>query len=238
MTYDQLAEELKLLAEAQDWAALRTWFSYWNEENELIDKVILFGRFFLPNYLRDKTPDFHRELIRENFSDRNEYTAAPRGFAKTTINQLSIIFQVANRMEKFIVVIEKSFNEAAEVIRGVVDQFKDNEWITLVYGNLVKANEQGSIDDKNKDAQGDVVINAVRLRAKGFNTPIRGLKSNEWRPTKIYVDDVESDEHINNEEQRKKYRENYAQGIVPAVDISGSIKVRGTILHNDSLLKN
>lgn len=238
MVYEELAEELRLLVAAKEWKMVRTWFSYWDSEKELISKVLLWGRFFLPNYFRDTTPEFHKELIRENFSKENEYTAAPRGFAKTTINQLCIWFQVVNRMEQFIVVIEKSFNEASEVIRGVVDQFKDNDMIKQVYGNLVKVSASGEYEEKNKDAQGDVIINGVRLRAKGFNTPIRGLKSNEWRPTKIYVDDVESDEHIQNEEQRRKYRENYTQGIVPAVDITGSIKVRGTILHNDSLLKN
>ncbi len=236
--YDKLAAELKKLAGASEWKMLRVWFSYWETEEEKIYKCILWGRFFLPNYFRDKTPEFHKEIIQENLSDKNECTACPRGFAKTTLNQLCIWFEVVNKTQKFIVVVEKSFNEASEVIRGVVDQFKDNDIIRLVYGDLVKVNEQGKYDEGNKDATGDVVINGVRLRAKGFNTPIRGLKSAEWRPTKIYVDDVESDEHINNEEQRKKYRENYSQGIVPAIDIGGSIKVRGTILHNDSLLAN
>ena len=238
MNYDELAEELTLLANAKDWVALRGWFGYWDSEEELISKVILWGRFFLPHYLRDDTPAFHKELIRENFSKKNEYGASPRGFAKTTLNQLSICFQVANRMEKFIVVVEKTFNEASEVITGVVKEFRDNPMVRTVYGEMVKVNALGQYDEKNKDAQGDVFINGVRMRAKGFNTPIRGLKSNEWRPTKIYIDDVESDEHINSEEQRRKYRENYSTGIVPAVDIEGSIKVRGTILHNDSLLNN
>lgn len=238
MTYDQLAEELRLLVQAKEWQMVRTWFSYHDTKEEQIDKVILFGRFFLPNYLRDETPEFHRALIRENLSDKNEYNASPRGFGKTTINQLCIIFQVANKLEKFIVVIEKSFNEASEVIRGVAKEFRDNPMLIQVYGNLIKINQDGTIEDKSSDSQGDILINGVRIRAKGFETPIRGLKSNEWRPTKIYLDDVESDEHINSEEQRKKYRENYAQGIVPSIDITGSIKVRGTILHNDSLLSN
>ena len=238
MNYNELAQEVELLAMAQDWPALRGWFTFWESEEEKIDKAIIWMRFFLPNYFRDPSPPFHRDIIKSNLSLKNEYEAAPRGFAKTTLNQGCIGFEVANGSQKFIVVIEKTFNEASEVITGIVKEFRDNPMIRQVYGDLVKVNEEGKFDDKNKDAQGDVFINGVRLRAKGFNTPIRGLKSNEWRPTKIYVDDVESDEHIQNEEQRRKYRENYSQGIVPAVDITGSIKVRGTILHNDSLLKN
>ncbi len=238
MTYSELAKELELLATAGEWGMIRSWFGYTDDEDERISKCLLWGRFFLTEYFRDKTPEFHRELIRQNLSTENEYCAAPRGFSKTTLNQLCINFEIANQTQKFIVIIEKSFNEASEVIKGVAKVWRDNEMVKQVYGNLIKINQDGTYDDKSSDSQGDVVINGVRLRAKGFNTPIRGLKSNEWRPTKIYVDDVESDEHINNEEQRKKYRENYSQGIVPAVDIEGSIKVRGTILHNDSLLKN
>src|SRR3990167_4563827 len=236
--YERLVEDLNLLATNEEWQAVKVWFSYWKDENELVDKVLIWGGFFLPHYLRDPNPEFHRDLIRGNFSDKNEYDAAPRGFSKTTINQLCISFQVANKLEKFIVVIEKNFTEASEVLDGVREEFQNNPMVLHVYGHMVKKSAAGVFDDKNKDAQGDMFINGVRLRAKGFNAPIRGLKSKEWRPTKIYVDDVEEDSHIENEEQRKKYRDNYTQGIVPAVDIDGSIKVRGTILHNDSLLKN
>lgn len=237
--YQELATELSLLAEAGEWQAIRTWFSYWADEEEKIDKCILWMRFFLPNYFRDKSPAFHRERVRENLSEKNEYGADPRGYGKTTLNQGCMGFEIANGLQEFIVVIEKSFTEASEVIKGVVAEFRDNQMILQVYGKMVKAGADGQIKEKNPDAEGDVIINGVRLRAKGFNTTIRGLKSNEWRPTKIYVDDVESDEHIGNEEQRKKYRENYTSGIVPAVDpVKGTVKVRGTILHNDSLLKN
>jgi predicted phage terminase large subunit-like protein len=48
---------------------------------------------------------------------------------------------------------------------------------------------------------------------------------------------VESDEHIENVEQRQKYLNNYIKGIIPAVDNdTGVIKMYGTILHDDSLL--
>lgn len=233
-----LKEDLALLLEAKEWDLIKSWFHYWKDEDELVEKVILWGVTFLPHYLRDETPEFHKDLIRQFFSNKNEYRAAPRGFAKTTINQLCISFSCAHKLDTFIAVIEKSFTEASEVIEAVSDEFRTNPMIRQVYGNLVKMGDTGEVNEKNKDAQGDVMINGVRLRAKGFNTPIRGLKSKEWRPSRIIVDDVEEDTHINSEDQRRKYRENYSQGIVPAVDITGSIKVNGTILHQDSLLKN
>ena len=161
-------------------------------------------------------------------------------FSKTTITQLCIIFSCVNKLDKFIVLIEKTFNEASEVLKGVRDEFVDNQKLLLVYGNLFENIETKVLERmvKNADSKGDIFINGVRLRSKGFNASIRGLKSREWRPTRILLDDCESDEHIDNPEQRKKYIDNYNKGVQPAVDIGGTIKMTGTILHQDSLLKN
>lgn len=237
-TYNKLTEELALLAKNGEWQYVRGWFSYWNSEEEKIYKVIMWGKFFLDKYFRDPSPDFHLRIIEKFFSERNEYFAAPRGFSKTTIFQTCICFSIANNLDNFIVLLEKTFNEAAEVIFAIRDEFSTNPAIRQVYGELISKSEAGIYSDKSKDTQGDVMINGVRLRAKGFNQPIRGLKSKEWRPSRILLDDVESDEHISNFEQRQKYLDNFLQGVLPAIDVGCFVKVMGTILHNDSLLMN
>ena len=234
---EKLKNELKKLFEAGKFSFIKTWFSTWDSEEEKVIKCHLWGYMFMSDYLRSKHANAHLELIRENLSPKNEYTAFPRGFAKTTINQLTIAFEVANHTQEFIVVIEKAFNEAAGVLAGVRDIFMKD--ITKnVYGSLIGHTVMGAEAERMPDAKGDIFINGVRLRAVGFDKTVRGLKSAAWRPTKIYVDDVEKDEHIGNPEQRKKYMENYLKGIIPSVDIDGCIKVRGTILHYDSLLFN
>ena len=63
------------------------------------------------------------------------------------------------------------------------------------------------------------------------------IKSRNNETQRLIAEAIYNSYGIQNEEQRRKYRENYGQGIVPAIDVNGSIKVRGTILHNDSLLK-
>lgn len=156
----------------------------------------------------------------------------------TTMNQLLLCIVAAHHLRNFAVVLEKTFTEASEVLNVLRDEFSHNDLLLLVYGSLMKTSSDGVFDDRNKDAEGDIFINSVRFRGKGFNTPVRGLKSLEYRPDLILIDDVEEDTHIRSEEQRRKYRENYAQGIVPAVDVEGVIKVTGTILHQDSLLQN
>lgn len=233
--------ELFAILETGRFDLIAPFFSYWKNENELIDKVILFGHYFLDHYFRDSSPDFHRELIRRFFSKRDEYTAAPRGFSKTTVLQTCCMFSVCNKMDRFIAIIEKTFAEAAEVIKGIHDEFVDNEKLLMAYGSLIG---KGAVtnrlikDTRNPEAKGDIFINGIRIRGKGFNSSVRGLKTRAWRPTRIILDDVEEDEHISNPEQRQKYENNFKKGILPAVDIDGHVKVFGTILHQDSLLNN
>jgi len=238
----QLKTDLEDLIIINNKDAIVSFFKNYDDEDEMIDKILLFGHYIMPHYLRDESPFFHRDLIARIMSKKNEYTAAPRGFSKTTVIQLCLIYICAHRLRNFIALIEKTATEASEVIKGVSDEFIDNEKINYYYGYLIgigAEKDNGLITNsvKQKEAQGDVFINGVRIRGKGFNSTIRGLKTRQWRPDLIILDDVEEDEHINSPEQRQKYENNYNKGVQPAIDIIGAIKVFGTILHQDSLLK-
>lgn len=232
-----LKKELNTLIVARKWPYIAAWFGHHESEEELTHKVHLWGYLFMPDYFRSKGCNAHLELIRRFFSDRNEYTAFPRGFGKTTINQLCIAFSCVNHMDEFVPVIEKSWDEASNVLMGVRDVF-EKDLTKRVYGEMLGKEVSGKEAEKMPDAKGDLFINGVRLRALGFNKTIRGLKHKAWRPTRIVVDDVETDEHIGNPDQRAKYMENYMRGIVPSLDRDGTVKVTGTILHFDSLLMN
>ena len=232
---EELKKQLGKLIEAKKWNMIRTWFGMYQSQAERAHKCHLWGYMFMPDYFRSAGCDAHLELIRENLSDKNEYTAFPRGFAKTTINELTISYELACGTQEFIPVIEKSWDEASNVLRDIREVFT-RKLTKKVYGNMIGRTVDGDEAERMPDAKGDMFINGIRLRAVGFNKTIRGLKSGAWRPTKIYVDDVETDEHIGNPEQRLKYENNYIKGIIPALAIEGSIKVRGTILHFDSLL--
>lgn len=237
MTYSEVAVAVSTLARAEKWVELRSFFSYADSDEELSNKCIVWCRFFLPQMFKNETPAFHFDLVRRLLSKGNEYIAVPRGFAKTTLAQGVMCFIAANRLRNFVVIVEKSFTEAAEVLSVVRETFTDNPRVLGVYKALSKRDDQGVEKEQAKETEGDLLINGVRFRAKGFNTAIRGLKSGPFRPDFVLVDDVEEDEHVRVEEQRRKYRENFTQGILPALDIGGQVKVIGTILHNDSLLR-
>jgi len=216
---------------------LRDFFRPTKDLDDLTVKCIMWGHHFWPKYFSKPTPEFHYELIRKFFSPGNDYTACPRGFGKTSINQLCISYSCINGLDEFIVLIEKTYTEASEVLEAIREEFKMNDEILRVYGDLTRVNIKGKDQDNIRDSAGDFFVNGVRLRGKGFDTPIRGLKSRHARPSRVILDDVESDEHIENVEQRQKYLNNYIKGIIPAVDNeTGVIKMFGTIIHDDSLL--
>jgi hypothetical protein len=210
---DGIERKLFAILKAQRFDLLKYFFKTWETEDEMIDKVLLWGHFFLSHYFINESPEFHRDLIRKFFSNQNEYTAAPRGFSKTTILQTCCMFSAVNGLDRFIVIIEKTFTEAAEVIKGIHDEFLDNEKIISVYGELVNKKWDSIMINlrmpRNPEAKGDIMINGVRIRGKGFNSSVRGLKTRQWRPTRIICDDIEEDEHVSNPEQRKKYEDNY-----------------------------
>lgn len=230
-------EFIELLENKAEPEKIRDFFRPSRDMDELIVKCILWGHHFLNKYFDKPTPEFHYELVRIFFKPGNDYTACPRGFGKTTMVQLCTAFACVNGLDEFIVLIEKTFTEATEVLEAVREEFKMNDEILRVYGDLTKVNIKGKDQTNIKDTAGDFFVNGVRLRAKGYDTPIRGLKSRHSRPTRVILDDVESDEHIDNVDQRKQYLNNYIKGIIPAVDNdTGVIKMFGTILHDDSLL--
>lgn len=235
----QRTNELRLLAEAQDWKTLSAWFGQYEDEEDMLDRFFLWCHFVLPHYFTDKSPLFHRELARAYFSNKDEYEAAPRGFSKTTIFQAAGLFECCYELETFIVFIEKTFTEAAEVLGAMREECVSNDMVRQLYGDmLTNSKSKRAEGSKTKDAEGDVVINGVRLRGKGFDSSVRGLKSGENRPSKIVCDDLEKDEHINNPEQRLKYEERLNKQVKPALAKEGKLKMFGTILHEDSLLTN
>jgi len=238
LTIKKLRTEFKkILSDGADPGQIREFFRPTGDPSELVVKCVLWGHYFWPKYFSKPTPDFHYELIKKFFSSGNDYTACPRGFGKTTIMQLCISYSCANGLDEFICLIEKTYTEASEVLEAIREEFKLNDEVLRVYGDLTKVNPKGKNQDNIRDSAGDFFVNGVRLRAKGYDTPIRGLKSRHSRPTRVLLDDVESDEHIENVEQRAKYLNNYIKGIIPAVDNeTGVIKMFGTILHDDSLL--
>ena len=228
-TKEQLIEVVEKFRDNDDElkAALQKVFSY--PEN-----IDTFSQFFFPEYIKGDVPDFHKEFYGILNSDSNDALAAPRGHAKsTTAGLVYIIWCVVNKIEQYIVYVSQNHAKTVQFITPLRWEFKTNEWLRFVYGNIAPSNAK---DDMNKDREDCIDVNSCRIEAVSFEKNLRGFKFKNMRPTLIIGDDIEADDRITNPLLRQKDEDKLNKVIIPSLDIDGRFKMIGTILHLDSLL--
>lgn len=176
-------------------------------------------------------PDFHKEIYSDLQSIKTETKAfaAPRGHAKSTIVDLVYVaWCIVTGKKHHIIIISDSYTQAVEFVNALKDEFEHNERLRWLYGDLVSPYwADGEFE----------TLNEVRVSAKGLGMKIRGLKFKQYRPDLIICDDLENDEAVSSAAQRKKLKQYFLKGVIPALSADGEIIVIGTILHWDSLLK-
>ena len=187
-----------------------------------------FGKFFFPNHLRLKTPDFHKELYQILQSDRKRIGwGAPRGHAKSTVIDLVYLaWAIVNQKARFILLVSDTYTQASLFLESLKAEFEANEELRGFYGNLVS----------DKWSEGEVVVGDIMVKAIGANMKVRGLKYKESRPDLVVCDDLENDEMVESQERREKFERWFNAALVPSMAKDGRIVVIGTIMHYDSLL--
>jgi hypothetical protein len=116
----------------------------------------------------------------------------------------------------------------------VKSQLETNELLRMVYGDLVPPP-----DPKRRRKWSDSHIetqNGITVISRGAGKG-RGLNVKGRRPSKVLLDDMEKDEHIQSEVYRQKLEAWLFRVIVPSLDPKrGKFKMMGTVLHFDCLL--
>lgn len=139
------------------------------------------------------------------------------------------LHQILNRKVRFVVLIGSSQEVAAQNARWIREQIESNPNIIKIYGNL-----------KNPAKWSDsefMTIDNIRVVAKGAGQKLRGMNE-QGRPDLIILDDLEDDEAVENKENRSKFSNWFRKAVLPSKSKSGKIFIVGTILDEDSLLKN
>jgi len=199
------------------------------------ENIDTFSQFFFPEAITTTIPNFHKEIYKELFTSGNSAFAAPRGHGKSTITGLVfVIFNIVNKIDKYIVYISQNHTKTVQFLDPVRFQFKENERLNFVYESL---SLESSKDEYGKDREDCFDIGGIRVQAASFEKNIRGFKYGNSRPTLIIGDDIESDERVMNPELRKKDEDKLNKVIIPSLDVKGRFKFIGTILHIESLLK-
>jgi predicted phage terminase large subunit-like protein len=204
---------------------------YWR----LASDVELYAYAFFPHYCQHPFNEFHRDLFESiSFMERaiRRARAAPRGYAKSTLTALiKPIHDVCYGLEKFVVVISNTQDQASQKLRDIRAEVLTNSDLIEFYGIHFRTRTPGETqyivycDD-----------NATMFQAYGSGVEMRGIRFGAFRPTKIIVDDSEDSEEVLNEALRKKDEDWYFQVVSNIGNEHTNIDFIGTILHRESLL--
>jgi hypothetical protein len=181
-----------------------------------------------------QTPEFHRELWDLCCSkDKFVAIAAPRGHGKSTaVTYTYCLAEVLFRRSRYVLIVSDSFSQAGLFLGDIIKELRDNDDIHGLFGNI-ELTKQTEDDIIGKFEDG----HTFRIQAKGSEQKLRGLKWLNKRPDLIICDDMESDEQVLNKDRREKLRRWFYSALIPALSVTGKIRIVGTILHLDSLLE-
>lgn len=186
--------------------------------------VEFFARNITPNLLGFEMPAFHQEMYGFLPSIKRGLIAAPRGFAKSTIT--SVIYPlwlaVSQVSYKNIMIISASEGLAVELLRKIKREIEANENIQKFFGDLRT--------DKWSETH-IIVKGGVNIVARGAGAQIRG-----FRPDCLILDDIETDEGVESEEQRRKLKDWLFKSALNTLLPHGQLVIVGTILSPLSLM--
>lgn len=190
----------------------------------------IFGRYFFPHIIQgtDDVPECHLDLIQELSNPKDSAIVFPRGFAKSTWEKIDTIHDFVYRHEELILYIGETGTDAGFHFEAIKGEIESNTLLQEVYGSLVPPETAKGRKWTNKHIE---TTNGVIALARGRNKG-RGVNIKNKRPTKIIIDDAETDQLVRNQEQRTKYHRWLYDVIFPSANPKrGKIKVIGTAIH-------
>lgn len=184
-----------------------------------------FAMFFFKNLMEYSTAPFQEEIYDLLATRDRVAIAAPRGFTKSTIADVIFPCWLALLMvKKDICIISASETLAVEFLRKVRIELETNEKILAIFGDVQSA----------KWTENHIILkNGVNIRAKGAGGQIRG-----FRPDCLILDDIETDESVENEEQRKKLKDWLFKACLNTLLPGGQMVLVGTLIHPLSVLSD
>lgn len=195
-----------------------------------------FAIIFFPHYCKYPFNIFHYDTFGNyTFGERGvrDASAAPRGFAKSTIKVLiKPIHDVCYKLEKFIVILSNTESQSASKLKDISSEFITNENLINCYGRFIHTRKVNATDFIASNGN-----YSCRLLAMGMGTEMRGIRYRDARPSKIILDDIEHSTEVENELLRDKAEAWYFDVVSKIGDEKTNIEIVGTILHERSLLR-
>lgn len=199
-----------------------------------------FRRLYFAHYHKHPDAPFHVEL--SGLLDGMTYSrgmksaiAAPRDSAKSTIISLQyVLYCICYDLEKFILLVSNTSDQAAELLSSVKKELETNE---LLMRDFPEASEFGLHPKPPRWTKNDIVTrNGIKVLALGSGQQVRGRRNKESRPSLIILDDIEKDESLQNSESYEKLHDWITKAVLKAGAVHTNVVFAGTIHHYGSLL--
>lgn len=162
----------------------------------------VFGRTFFPDTLRQKTPQFHKEIdeLLDDPTARYVNIRTYRDSAKTTKLRLFTARRIAYGVSKTILYIGASEGHAIRSVRWLRRAVEKNRFFASTFGlEIGEKNQEHEMHIYNR-----VLDHSTWILGVGITSNIRGINFDDYRPDTIILDDVVTDENALTLEQREK----------------------------------
>jgi hypothetical protein len=167
---------------------------------------------------------------------------APRGFGKTTID--NIAFPARNilfRQRRFIVPISSTATQSVMQSENLKRELMTNQLVMKLFGSVRSTLYDNQFSKEMWIAQLEDDPIGTCILPRGAGQQVRGILFSRFRPDLIIVDDLEDKESVQNEELRNKLKRWFFSDVMNSIDRASKnwkVVVIGTLLHEDSLLSN
>ena len=118
----------------------------------------------------------------------------PRGFAKTTVVKLLMLWAILFSRKKFILILAKTEDHGANILRDIMGFLYDPNMISI-FGDVRDTMERDRADSKIFTIAGRQVI----IAAVGSGGTVRGLNLGHARPDVILFDDIQDRDDADSE---------------------------------------
>jgi hypothetical protein len=186
-------------------------------------------KHLFPHRHKDDTPEFHGDII-DLYMDPHPLVAmmAFRGGAKSTISEESVCLEALFQEFEFCLLVGNNYGSAVQRLAAIKYELETNDALIELFG-----------DQKGSTWSEDVIIlaNGRKIQAMGARQSMRGVKHNDARPDRAYIDDLEDEEGVATEEARRKTKSWLNKVLRPALHPTrGKVRMIGTPLHPQALI--
>lgn len=195
----------------------------------LRDNIDIFAKTMCSDVVQFDIPEFHMDLYSLITNSDRLVAAAPRGFAKSTlITKIYPLHCGLFKTKRDICIISASETLAVEHLRYIKIKVESDPVIRQYFGELKSEKwTESHIILKHPDGT------LVNMRAKGAGGQIRG-----FRPDCVVCDDLETDDSVESEEQRKKLKNWLFKACINCLLPGGQLAIIGTVIHPLSVLSD